>query len=483
MSQKETSRIWLNGEWVSSPDNRWFEARNPATASYLGRVADATQEVVVQAIESARRAFDKSLWRSSPRLRASVLLAFARGVREQAEALAQRLTLENGKPLSSARQEVGACVSELEYYAGLARLIAGRTLEIYPGGHSLLLREPSGVAAIIAPWNAPGILLVRSLAPALAAGCTAVIKTAPQTSLFSAALLSCLAEVPELPVGVVNSFSESGHAGAQTLVRSADVDVLAYTGSTQIGRTIMAESSSTLKRLCLELGGKAPCIVFPDVDIDTTALALVRAGTVLSGQQCTAASRILVQRSIATPLAEAMVKAMENLVVGDGMVPGTEMGPLIDQRSVERVERRCQEMARHGSLFLPVRRGEGALAQGAFLRPGLAAVQSLEAPGAGEEMFGPLLNLETFDDEDEAVHRANFHPYGLAASVWSRDKGRGLRVGRRVRSGTVWLNTHNLLVPEVETGGMRDSGFGRQHGLEGLDLFLQTRHIFYEETA
>jgi acyl-CoA reductase-like NAD-dependent aldehyde dehydrogenase len=476
-------RHWIGGEWLGADSDHAFPSFNPANAKLLGYAADATPGWVQQAIESAREAFDTTDWSRSPRLRASVLLRFAAAVAARADGLAQLLTTENGKTLAAARTEIAACVSELEYYAGLTRQIAGRALETAPGVHSIIHREAAGVAAIITPWNAPGILLVRSLAPALAAGCTVVIKCARQTALFHSALMECFSGIEDVPRGVINSFAESGHAGAQALVKSPLVDVLSYTGSTAVGRQIMADGASTLKRLCLELGGKAPCIVCADVDIAKTAAAVARAATILAGQQCTAASRVLVDARIAAAFGDALVSALDSIVVGDGFDPATQMGPLIDGASRERVERICQEAASHGEVLLPVRRPPGVDERGAFLRPGLVAVQDLQAPGASEEVFGPLLNLETFSDPQQAIHRANFHPFGLAASVWSRDVGRAQAIAQRVRAGTVWINAHNVVLPEVEIGGMRDSGYGRQHGIEGLELFLQTRHIYREDCA
>lgn len=481
--QERFAQHWIHGEWTGDRNGPARENRNPANGEPLGYVADADVDEVQAAIDSAHSAFYGSGWRRQPRLRATVLLRFARNVERNRDALAELLTLENGKPLAASRAEVAACVSELEFYAGTARTLSGRVIEADARLQSLVYREPAGVAALIIPWNAPGILLVRSLAPAMAAGCTVVIKGAHQTALFTSALMRCLADVPELPAGAVNLFSESGNEGARLLVQSTAVDVLAYTGSTAVGRQIMVDAAPTLKRLCLELGGKAPCVVFGDVDVTRTACALAAAGTILAGQQCTAASRIVAHRSIAEPLRDALADALRRIVVGSGLDPRSEMGPLIDQRNCERVLRLCELAGQGGDVILPVRQGEGALQSGSFLLPGLVAVQNLDAPGADVEVFGPMLNLEVFDEEEEAVSRANHHRYGLAASVWSGDPLRGMRVARQIRSGTVWLNTHNVLMPEVETGGVRNSGFGRQHGLEGLDLFLDTRHLCSEATA
>ncbi len=468
---------WIAGEWIPSAGATRFEVVSPVDGTVIGGVPEGGAAAAEAAIAAAQRAFLQSQWAHAPRLRADVLLAQAASVEARKDDLSRLLSIETGKLIGVARMEIAAAVSELRYYAGLARAIAGRMLEIEPGVYSHLTREPAGVAAIITPWNAPAILLVRSLGPALAAGCTVVMKPAPQSSLFHTAFLRCLADIDALPVGVMNSFCEAGSAGGELLVESPDVDVVSFTGSTAVGRRIMAAAAGTLKRLNLELGGKAPAIVFEDCDITTVAPQLAAAGMILAGQQCTAASRVLVHDSRYDALAKALAAALAAMRVGRSDDERSEIGPLIDIRSRDRV-RRLVEMHADAAVL------KGAVARnlpsgGAYLGPSLLAVEDLTSPVIQEEIFGPVLNIERFSTEAEAVKKANATRYGLAASVWTRDLDRAFRVSRSIRSGTVWLNDHNKLFPEAETGGHRDSGFGRLHGIDGLNEFLVTKHIYH----
>lgn len=468
---------WIDGEWIPSAGATKFQAVSPVDGAVIGSVPEGGQAAAEAAIAAARRAFFQSQWASSPRLRADVLLAQAASLESRSDDLSRLLSIETGKLIGVARMEIAAAASELRYYAGLARAVAGRMFEIEPGVYSHLVREPAGVAAIITPWNAPAILLVRSLGPALAAGCTVVMKPAPQSSLFHTAFLRCLADVRALPAGVLNSFCEAGSAGGELLVESPDVDVLSFTGSAAIGRRIMAAASGTLKRLNLELGGKAPAIVFEDWDVDTIAPQLAAAGLILSGQQCTALSRVLVHESRYDALAKALAAALAAMRVGRGDDERSEIGPLIANRSRERVQRLVEAHA--DKVLLKGGVPKGLPSGGAYLSPSLLAVDDLASPIVQEEIFGPVLNIERFATEAEAVAKANATRYGLAASVWTHDLDRAYRVSRALRSGTVWLNDHNKLFPEAETGGHRDSGFGRLHGMDGLNEFLSTKHIYH----
>jgi acyl-CoA reductase-like NAD-dependent aldehyde dehydrogenase len=395
--------------------------------------------------------------------------------------LAETLCRENGKPLGECLHEVTISSSELRFYAGLARANFGRIMETEPGQMSMIAREPMGVAGIIVPWNAPLILLVRSLGPALAAGCTAVIKHAAQTAGTSALACEAFAAAASLPPGGVNAFSESGTAGSKQLVASTDVDVLSYTGSTHVGKLIMADAAGTLKRLNLELGGSAPCIVAEDADLGRTAAALVKAGMIMAGQQCVAASRVIVHEKVFDAFARLLKDALAAMVIGRGSDPATQLGPLIDARSRERVEGIAADAVSGGArLLLAPTRPAGPLARGSFLSPGLLQVDDPATPILHQEIFGPLLTLQRFATEAEAVHRANDSRFGLAASVWSADLRRAQRIAQQIKAGTVWINMHGRLAAEIETGGYKESGLGRLHGVQGLEEFLQSKHVAWE---
>jgi acyl-CoA reductase-like NAD-dependent aldehyde dehydrogenase len=306
-----------------------------------------------------------------------------------------------------------------------------------------------------------------------------VIKPAPQTALFNAAMLEPLFALPGLPAGAVNLFAESGHAGAAHLVASPRVDVLSFTGSTATGQRIMRDCAATMKKLSLELGGKSCCLVFEDADIAAIAPKLAAAATIISGQQCTAARRVLVHASRFAEMKTALSAALGQIRLGNGLDPAKNMGPLIDWQSRDSVERRIGEaLDSCDEVLLAGGRPQGELSKGAFLAPSLIAHRDSSAFFCQEEIFGPLLVLESFEDETEAVARANHTEFGLSASVWTEQGARAWRVARALRNGTVWLNDHNKLFAEAETGGYRKSGLGRLHGVDALLDFSELKHIY-----
>ena len=469
---------YIDGQWQGADGGALGESRNPADGSVIGTYAASGREEAGLAIAAARQAFDTSLWAHDARLRQRVLLGWADRLEKRPD-LAALLTQENGKVLAQSRGEMAAAISEIRYYAGLTRHIPGHFMEVEPGAYSATLREAAGVAGLIIPWNAPIVLLIRSLAPALAAGCTVVIKPAHQTAQISTQVLRELAAIESLPRGVLNLVLENGSEVAQELVASEDVDVLSFTGSNLTGQRIMAAAAPTMKKLSLELGGKSSCLVFPDADVKTVAQRLATAATIISGQQCTAARRVLVHASRYDEMKGALRQALEAIVVAPGDAPGAGMGPLIDAASLEHVQadiERAQDMA--DEVVLRSSRGGGKLAGGHFLTPSLVAHGDTGAFFTQDEIFGPFVVLEKFEDEKEAVARANHTVFGLSASVWTADGDRGMRLARALRNGTVWINDHNRLFAEAETGGYRRSGIGRLHGYEGLADFLETKHIF-----
>lgn len=469
----------IDGQWQPAHGGQFEASVNPADGSVIGRFAASELVDAQAAIAAARRAFDRPDWAQSPRLRQMVMLKWADRLEARSEELARLLTLENGKVLAQSRGEMGGAISEIRYYAGLTRYIPGHVFEVEPGVYSTLLKEPAGVAGIIVPWNAPVVLLIRSLTPALAAGCTTVIKPAPQTALITAAVLAELHAVAELPRGVLNLVSERGHAVAQVLTTSPEVDVISFTGSNATGQRIMAAAAPTMKKLSLELGGKSCCLVFDDVDVARIAPQLAAAATIISGQQCTAARRVLVHASRYAEMKAALSQALQALVVAPGEAAGAQVGPLIDAPSHQRVS---EEIARATELadevILRGTRPTGLSASGHFMTPTLVAHRDTSAFFVQDEIFGPFVVLEQFEDEADAVRRANHTEYGLSASVWTQDGARQMRVARALRNGTIWLNDHNKLFAEAETGGYRRSGLGRLHGYDALIDFMEIKHIY-----
>ena len=469
----------IDGVWQSAQSGRMVPSIDPSNGSVLGGYAASGRVDAEVAVAAARRAFDRPEWAQNARLRQMVMLRWADLMESRGEHLARLLTAENGKPLAQSRGEIVGSVSEIRYYAGLTRYIPGHVLEVEPGSFSTLLKEPAGVAGLIIPWNAPAVLLIRALTPALAAGCTVVIKPAPQTALVTAEIIKSLHEIEGLPKGVVNLLSEDGHEVAQHLVTSPDVDVISFTGSNATGQRIMAAAAPTMKKLSLELGGKSACLVFEDADVTDIAPKLAAAATIIAGQQCTAARRVIVHASRYGEMKQALSAALSRIKMGPGTDASSEMGPLIDEPSRAQVSRRISEtMEMADEVVLRGAAPTADLSKGFFLSPTLVAHRDTSAFFIQEEIFGPLVVIEKFEDEKEAVARANHTEYGLSASVWTRDGARAMRVARALRNGTVWINDHNKLFAEAETGGYRRSGLGRLHGYDALVDFTEIKHIF-----
>jgi acyl-CoA reductase-like NAD-dependent aldehyde dehydrogenase len=470
MSNTRTAQHLLGGKLVGSA--RQSTSTSPADGSVLGSYADADEAQARQAVELARTAFRETPWSRDRRLRHRVLTDIADAIERRTDELIRLLARENGKILGEAGFELSLTAPKLRYYAALALSEGGRAAEVAPGVHLRTVPEPIGVAGVIVPWNSPIVLSVRSFAPALAAGCTVVMKLPGQTGLVNGLLHQILADVDSLPAGVLNSLTESGDEVARFLVSSPHVDALSYTGSTKVGRAIMADAAGTLKRLSLELGGKTPMLVFDDADLDAAVPVLTKAITTFSGQFCMTGSRILAQRGIADELRTRLAKSLAAVKVGPGDDPASEMGPMIDAASARRVDALVAAAADYATVI-----ERGGLPHGAdnsaYYRPSLVEVRDLDTPIVQQEVFGPVATFEVFDTEADAVHRANATEYGLAASVWSRDVDRPLRVGRELRAGTVWTNTWAIVVDQFEEGGFGQSGLGRLNGLRGLAEFQE----------
>ena len=451
---------------------------DPATGEVVGHFPSGGRFEAESAIAAARAAFDRSSWPQSPRERQLALLRWADMLDRDIPALAELLTRTNGKPLDQSRGEMAGAISEIRYYAGLARHNPGHAMEVAPGEVSVMMREPAGVAGLIIPWNAPAVLLIRALAPALAVGCTTVTKPAPQTALFTARLMAPLISDPAVPAGVVNLVFETGHEVAETLVTSPDVDVISFTGSTTVGQRIMAAAAPTMKKLSLELGGKSACLVMADSDVANVAPKLAIAATIISGQQCTAARRVLVHESRYEEMKRALGTALAAVQIGNGLKSGIQMGPLIEKVARDKV---WQEIERTFDLADEVVLRGGPIAGpdgSAFMSPSLVAHADDAAFFCQDEIFGPLLVLESFADEAHAVAKANNSVYGLSASVWTRQVDTAWRLARALRNGTVWINDHNKLFAEAETGGYRRSGLGRLHGYDALLDFCELKHVY-----
>jgi acyl-CoA reductase-like NAD-dependent aldehyde dehydrogenase len=453
---------------------------DPATGEPVAEFVDATEATGRHAVQAARAAFERTGWANKPRLRAEVLLAFANNLERRAPEIASWIVLTSGKLAPGAMHELAASVSELRYYAGLARNLWGRVAELDQDCYSMIVREPIGVVAIMVPWNAPATLLIRSLGPVLAAGCTTVIKSAHQTSVVNQMVLECLTGVSQLPNGVVNSLTESGAAVGKAWCTDPDIDAISFTGSSATGKRIAEATAGTLKRLSLELGGKAPAIILEDCDLATAIPQIAAGAMALSGQMCTAISRVLIHESRFDEACKLLAAQLANLRIGPGADPTSQLGPLIDIANRDRVMSLIHAGDKVGRFHL---RGDVPAHlphKGAFLSPSLLEVSDTSSPYVQDELFGPFVIAEVFRSDEEAIERGNATRYGLAASVWTANQRRAHHVARRLKSGTVWINAHNKLFAEAETGGYRESGYGRLHGVEGLNDFMESKHVYFE---
>jgi betaine-aldehyde dehydrogenase len=470
----EPAGHWISGEWIRS--STVANSVSPSTGEVLGQYSAGGRTEAAAAIAAARKAFDNGTWAYDPQLRSRALLELADRLDERANAIGLTISREMGKPLGDATLEATWSPSTLRYNAGTALSQTGTSAEIAPGVFATAMREPIGVAGIIVPWNSPLALLVRALGPALAAGCTTVVKLPGQTALTNSLIMQAAAATKSLPNGVLNIFTEAGNEGAPLLVESPDVDVINYTGSTKVGRQVAEKGAQTLKRICLELGGKTPLIVFEDADIEAFAPLVVTALTKFNGEFCMTGSRVLVQRSVADAWRERIASLLEKVVVGRADDPRSQMGPVIDKANVERIDRLVEDAKRYARII--VRGGpivEGPLSVGAFYRPAMLETEALDVPLVQEEIFGPVLSFETFATEEEAITRANATVFGLAAALFTKDFDRGHRVARAIKAGTVWTNTWATLSDAFEEGGFKYSGIGRARGARAMEEFQEVK--------
>jgi betaine-aldehyde dehydrogenase len=468
------ARHWIGGAWVDSTRTR--TVINPSTSESIGEFFDGGLQEARAAVSAARRAFDTTAWSRDRKLRATALFELADRLSQNAEAIALTLSREMGKTIRDATFEATVTPNTLRYNAGLALSQTGSASELAPGMLATSWREAIGVAALIIPWNAPIALLLRALGPALAAGCTTVIKLPAQTALTNHLIMRAAAATKSLPRGVINIFTESGNEGAPFLVSAPQVDVINYTGSTKVGRSIAATAAQTLKRVTLELGGKTPLMVFDDMDVEQVAPVVVRALTQFNGQYCMTGSRVLVQDSVADVYRRRLTELLQAVKVGRADDPASEMGPLVDQANVERVDRFVEDAKQYSRVLL---RGgrivDGPLAKGAFFRPALLEPNSIDTPLVQNEVFAPVLCFETFADETSALSRANATEFGLAAAVFTADRSRAHRVAQGLKAGTVWTNMWGIVDEPFEEGGFKQSGIGRARGHRAVEEFQEIK--------
>jgi betaine-aldehyde dehydrogenase len=454
------------------------EIVNPFDGRVIRDVPDATAADVGLAVGAARTAFDEGPWRRlAARERGTILFRIAEAIRAKAADFAEAETRNMGKPIVEAEFDVADAAHCFEYYGGLASKIHGETLDVPDNALSLVVREPVGVVGQIIPWNYPLLMAAWKLAPALAAGCTAVLKPAEQTPLTALMLGELLAQL-DLPAGVVNIVTGDGPTAGAALVADPRVDKIAFTGGLDTGRLVIKSAADTVKRMSIELGGKNPNIVFADADFEAAVDGALFGAFANQGEVCSAGSRLLVERSIYDRMLQALADKSSRIRLGDPLDRDTKMGPLVTREHQQKVLEYIELGKGEGRLLI----GGGppkdpTLARGWFVEPTIFADVDNRARIAQEEIFGPVLVVIPFKDEDDAVRIANDTPYGLAGAVWTRDVFRGIRVLKQIRAGILWLNTYHPTYNEAPWGGYKQSGFGRELGPYGLEHYLETKQI------
>ena len=470
-------RLFIGGEWQDAASGKTFEVIDPARAEVVTEVAEADAADIDRAVRAARAAFEGDWRKMMPRQRGRLMWKLAERLEERKDEIALVETLNNGKPLFESGIDVAMAIQTYEYYAGWATKIEGETIPVsVPYQFNYTLREPIGVVGAIVPWNFPLNLASWKVAPALAAGCTVVLKPASETPLTALLLADAAAEVG-FPPGVLNVVPGHGRTAGEALVAHPGVDKIAFTGSTAVGQHIARVAVDTVKRVSLELGGKSPNIVFADADLPAAAKGALNGIFYGKGEVCAAGSRLLVEESAHEQLVGMVVEGADAMKVGDPLEKGTRIGAVVSEQQMETVLGYIQKGVEEGARVV-AGGGRADIEPGYFVKPTVFDDVTRDMTIAREEIFGPVLATLTFDGVEEAIELANDSRYGLAAAVWTSDVKKAHYVASRLKAGTVWINTYNLYDPASPFGGYKESGYGRDLGRHALEGYTQVKSVW-----
>lgn len=476
---KGPKKLLIGGQWVESASGKTFETINPATKEVLCLVAEAEKEDIDRAVKAARKALNGPWSSLTPSQRGLLLYRLADLMEAHAEELVQLETLDNGKPIREAQiADIPLAIDHFRYYAGWATKISGQTVPVsVPNFFNYTKREPIGVVGSIIPWNFPLLLSAWKLGAALACGNTIVLKPAEQTPLSALRLGELIMEAG-FPDGVVNIVPGYGETAGQSLVEHPEVDKISFTGSTEVGRLIMRQASGTLKKVSLELGGKSPNIILPDADMEKAIPGAFNGIFFNQGQVCCAGSRLFVHKKVYDNVVSELVSYTQKVKQGNGLLPDTEMGPLVSVEHFNRVRQYIDCGINEGAQNVTRLKKDEALSNGYFVQPTIFADVSDNMTIAREEIFGPVLVAMPFDDIEEVIERANRTAYGLAAGVWTENLTHAHQLADRIKAGTVWINCYSVLDAASPFGGYKQSGIGREMGSYALEHYTEVKSVW-----
>ncbi|ONK24528.1 betaine-aldehyde dehydrogenase [Bacillus sp. VT-16-64] len=473
---KGTKKLFINGEFVESSSGKTFETYNPANGEVLAYVSEAQAEDVDKAVTAAKRAFEEGPWsRMSAADRGRLMYKLAELIEKNKQELAEIDTLDNGKPINEVLgNDIPNAVGQFQYFAGWATKIVGQTIPVSGNYFNYTRHEPVGVVGQIIPWNFPLMMAAWKIAPALATGCTVVLKPAEQTPL-SALYLAQLAAEAGFPEGVINMVPGFGEVVGDALVKHPDVDKIAFTGSTSVGKAIMREAANTMKRVTLELGGKSPNIILPDADLSKAAPGVFSGIMANQGEVCSAGSRVYIQKKVYDHVLSDLINYAENVKQGSGLSTDTDMGPLVSKKQQNRVVDYINKGNEEGAKMLC---GGGHTEKGYFVEPTIFTNVDEEMSIAREEIFGPVVVAMPYESLDEIIERANNSNFGLAAGLWTENLKNAHYVANRLKAGSVWVNCYNVTDPASPFGGYKESGFGREMGSYALQNYTEVKSVW-----